>query len=359
MRIAYSYFLSNELLVFLRLSSEQQAIISAILHSNCNDLDRVLDVEGIMSKAAIEKQLGCTLGSEMENLSTVTSVALEPGPSAQVSRMPNETNKKSDSAASTELTERYGDTEEEAIESQFASLTVSEQPLAPAWAASTTCMPTSTPSRAELNAASPSENTSTARSESLQQHAPKSTLNPFAKPTVTDIESSTSGLSTRIAFVAKNAQRARFSAFDIVSSATDQPEFLENIIDPSNTVPTPAAHRSVVDPQTRKTNARTSRASGFNVRNDAQRVQDFSIGFQGELFVFELLRSHLPTFTYGNWTSGLREYARAHPDYANISDYTAREKSDITFDDTGGRLTQLFLDEGISEVEPWLAAPSR
>ena len=35
------------------------------------------------------------------------------------------------------------------------------------------------------------------------------------------------------------------------------------------------------------------------------------------------------------------------------------KKSEITYDDTEGKSTQLFRDRGLSEVESWFAAPPK
>ena len=308
-----------------------------------------------MSQVAIENQLGCTSPYGKEKLSAVPSAALDQALLEEDLSTPSMTSEETDAAASDE---QFAGTGSEAIESRFAGLTVSEQLWTPTWATMTSRRPVMT-AGADANAASPAESTGAAHSAPPQKQTPKSTLNPFAKPTVADIESTTHGLSTRIETIAKSAQRARFSASDIISSAAGQPEAPEDFVKPPSTVPSIPLQRPAEDAQARQISSRNSKVSRFSVRNDAQRVQDFSIGFQGELFVFELLKSHLPSFAEDNWTSGLRQYARAHPDYANISDYTAREKSDITYDDSEGSLTQLFLDKGLAEVASWLAAPPK
>ncbi|KAH7361082.1 hypothetical protein BKA65DRAFT_494597 [Rhexocercosporidium sp. MPI-PUGE-AT-0058] len=73
------------------------------------------------------------------------------------------------------------------------------------------------------------------------------------------------------------------------------------------------------------------------------------IGAAGELFAFVFLSHLLPDFTRNNWPSTMRRYVRAHPDYAGLEPWTGRETSDITYNDTEGKLVQKLIECGYLE----------
>ena len=184
------------------------------------------------------------------------------------------------------------DAESNGVESGFAALTISGQQhstQAPAIrtvsAATTTVLPDADVPLARQSitvpAATPQERTRT------------TTSNPF------DIELTTSGLSSRIEIVARSAQRARFAISKVISPASVPRENSEQHMRPPSTFPSTLS-KPAVNAQGGQISAKTLNSLSSSVRNDAQRVQDFSIGFQGELFVFELLKFHLLSFIEEN-----------------------------------------------------------
>ena len=190
------------------------------------------------------------------------------------------------------------DAESNGVESGFAALTISGQQhstQAPAIrtvsAATTTVLPDADVPLARQSitvpAATPQERTRT------------TTSNPFAKLTAIDIELTTSGLSSRIEIVARSAQRARFAISKVISPASVPRENSEQHMRPPSTFPSTLS-KPAVNAQGGQISAKTLNSLSSSVRNDAQRVQDFSIGFQGELFVFELLKFHLLSFIEEN-----------------------------------------------------------
>ncbi|KAG6355673.1 hypothetical protein INS49_003636 [Diaporthe citri] len=93
-----------------------------------------------------------------------------------------------------------------------------------------------------------------------------------------------------------------------------------------------------------------------NIYGLDQFERDCKVGAAGELFVFELL-SHLdpalPNFSRANWQSNMRRYVTVHPDYANMSPWTGRETSDITYMDTQGVLTDLLIRNHYLDGDRW------
>ncbi|RYO85206.1 hypothetical protein DL766_007003 [Monosporascus sp. MC13-8B] len=81
----------------------------------------------------------------------------------------------------------------------------------------------------------------------------------------------------------------------------------------------------------------------------ASMARDKKVGAAGELFVFELLSSLNPPlrgFCRDNWKSTIRRYATAHPDYADMSDWTGNETSDLEYKDENGMLTEALVRHG-------------
>ena len=370
LQIANTYFLPNGIIKFLELSEEQHALITTILYADHDNLDRVLDLEGITSREAIEKELETELKDDGNHSGT---------DSALVKQSYCElTEAIADTASQEEpdVTPRRG-ADTALIESRLSELTISpDKPPAPSPPTATD--PTATVLSAAIETDPAIAPSATPAAAPLQQ-TPITVPNPFAKPSTAEIESTTSGLSSRIDIIARSARTARLPASNVVSLAQRRPAVSGEPAEPSSVHPSTPA-RPTSNARADPSSTRTPKSSRSAIRTDAQRVRDFSIGFQGELYVspplslqppisrkappnpqpqvFELLKPHLPSFTAEeNWTSGLREYARANPDYAHISAYTAREKSDLTYDDTQGRLTQLLLEKGLAQVEAWLETP--
>jgi hypothetical protein len=72
------------------------------------------------------------------------------------------------------------------------------------------------------------------------------------------------------------------------------------------------------------------------------------------LQVFELLsRLLLPTWSRDNWQSTIRTLVNAHPEYAHIGAWGARETADIVYDDTTGMLTLLLIEKGYLNHNEW------
>ncbi|KAI5865504.1 hypothetical protein GGS23DRAFT_559520 [Durotheca rogersii] len=73
------------------------------------------------------------------------------------------------------------------------------------------------------------------------------------------------------------------------------------------------------------------------------------VGAAGELFVFELLSSMNPSlggFGRANWTSTIRKYATAHPEYADMDSWRGIETSDLQYQDDDGTLTNALISRG-------------
>ncbi|KAK2601141.1 hypothetical protein N8I77_010611 [Diaporthe amygdali] len=86
----------------------------------------------------------------------------------------------------------------------------------------------------------------------------------------------------------------------------------------------------------------------------SQLERDRKIGAAGELYVFELLKTlDLPNFSMHQWQSTIRHYAAAHPDYADIRQWSGRETSDLTYQDVQGDFTRLLIDSGYLDEELW------
>ncbi|KAF5006291.1 hypothetical protein FDECE_7322 [Fusarium decemcellulare] len=91
-------------------------------------------------------------------------------------------------------------------------------------------------------------------------------------------------------------------------------------------------------------------------RSSSQFERDKKIGAAGELYVFELLknlRPGLPGFSQGNWQSSIRRYVSVHPEYTDIGHWGHKETSDLIYDDAGGVLTELLIDNGYLERNVW------
>ncbi|RYP78352.1 hypothetical protein DL771_000537 [Monosporascus sp. 5C6A] len=81
----------------------------------------------------------------------------------------------------------------------------------------------------------------------------------------------------------------------------------------------------------------------------ASMERDEKVGAAGELFVFELLSSLNPPlrgFCRDNWKSTIRRYAKAHPDYADMSDWKGIETSGLEYKDENYTLTEAFVRHG-------------
>ncbi|OTA86918.1 hypothetical protein M434DRAFT_399722 [Hypoxylon sp. CO27-5] len=77
--------------------------------------------------------------------------------------------------------------------------------------------------------------------------------------------------------------------------------------------------------------------------------RDKKVGAAGELFVFELLSSMSPAapgFSRENWTSTIRKYATAHPQYADMESWRGIETSDLHYKDDFGTLTEALIAKG-------------
>ncbi|KAI0835964.1 hypothetical protein F5Y06DRAFT_114649 [Hypoxylon sp. FL0890] len=77
--------------------------------------------------------------------------------------------------------------------------------------------------------------------------------------------------------------------------------------------------------------------------------RDKKVGAAGELFVFELLSSMSPAprgFSRENWTSTIRKYATAHPDYTDMDSWSGIETSDLQYKDHDNTLTEALIAKG-------------
>ncbi|KAI1137757.1 hypothetical protein F5Y05DRAFT_386264 [Hypoxylon sp. FL0543] len=77
--------------------------------------------------------------------------------------------------------------------------------------------------------------------------------------------------------------------------------------------------------------------------------RDKKVGAAGELFVFELLSSMRPAargFGRDNWTSTMRKYATAHPDYMDMDSWKGVETSDLQYEDDDNTLTEALIAKG-------------
>ncbi|KAE8452297.1 hypothetical protein EG329_000997 [Mollisiaceae sp. DMI_Dod_QoI] len=85
--------------------------------------------------------------------------------------------------------------------------------------------------------------------------------------------------------------------------------------------------------------------------------RDRKVGAAGELFIFEiLLNLELPGFTEDNWKSTIRKEVRVHNRYRHLAPWMGRETADITYIDSTGQLTKLFIDLAYLDDEIWADA---
>lgn len=157
------------------------------------------------------------------------------------------------------------------------------------------------------------------------------------------------GRGERHADAGIGASSAR-SNFDLSSlvSALPTPNALMTLLLRS---PAPRTHQQggMVSPSM----ATRSPRSGSNfaaARTRAQGMRDIEIGFQGELYIVEVLKQHLSnTFNpLTHWTSKLRKYA-------GLPDYPHAEITDLTFPDTSGHLSRLLFSWSRNGSPPrWL-----
>jgi hypothetical protein len=63
--------------------------------------------------------------------------------------------------------------------------------------------------------------------------------------------------------------------------------------------------------------------------------------------MFEYLRClNLPNFGFGNWHSGIRGYANAHPEYRGIQNVDSDAMTDIEYHDEAGVFTNFLIQRG-------------
>lgn len=67
----------------------------------------------------------------------------------------------------------------------------------------------------------------------------------------------------------------------------------------------------------------------------------------------QLCRLGLPAWDRHNWQSRIRTYARAHPDYASLEEWTRSETADLVYEDAEGILTRKLADWGYLEYQEW------
>ncbi|RGP71734.1 hypothetical protein FLONG3_7038 [Fusarium longipes] len=93
-------------------------------------------------------------------------------------------------------------------------------------------------------------------------------------------------------------------------------------------------------------------------RSSSQQERDKKIGAAGELYasqlVFELLsKLKLPNWGRENWQSTIRTYATAHPDYADLSQWSSLETADLIHVDSLGQLTDTLIEACILTGDEW------
>lgn len=86
--------------------------------------------------------------------------------------------------------------------------------------------------------------------------------------------------------------------------------------------------------------------------------RDCKIRAAGELFAFELLGSLLGDFGRDCWQSTMRRYvagATGHPEYADMEPWSdsARETSDIVYEDLADELTRLLVEGQYLNADAW------
>ncbi|KAH8895463.1 hypothetical protein GQ53DRAFT_855993 [Thozetella sp. PMI_491] len=94
----------------------------------------------------------------------------------------------------------------------------------------------------------------------------------------------------------------------------------------------------------------------WNYRSGEQRERDFRVGAAGELFVFLLLKGispSLPHFDEDNWQSRILKYVKVHPTLGYLPEWNHKETADITYNDSQGVLTNLFIGQGYLDSDAW------
>ncbi|CZR61946.1 uncharacterized protein PAC_11843 [Phialocephala subalpina] len=125
---------------------------------------------------------------------------------------------------------------------------------------------------------------------------------------------------------------------------------LERVINSASRMPIPARGAQSFDPVS-NVQGETFFESIFAIRSVER---DRKVGAAGELLAFELLLNlRLFGFNESNWQSTIRKEVRVHNKYRNLQSWTGRETADITYIDSTGQLTNLFIEKGYLGRQLW------